>query len=332
MNKNKLTGKEAVIHDAAKALAIVAIGYGRAIEYLSYRDGESHIMYNWKPGTPATDREVRGLCCVGMAGYVAVRIERGEEALPMPGTEPHQLKDLLNEDCASDFLLLSSELDKLREKWNEEDRRDAMRRGMRDFADIYKGKRDAVVKIADTIMARGKLHGNVIINELGRVKFLHGLHFNFDELDKFLHDYPLDYMKETVAKAGLDLATLELSDAFQTKEVNDIACTLKLVYNMLYSINEAAQESLPTFSEEPTQPEQPTQGSLFAGEEEQPDTINGRRWKVVEIMKNLKVRQSAEFDADQYNTNRTYKSSLRKVGLEYQVNKRPDKIIVTRIK
>lgn len=59
---------------------------------------------------------------------------------------------------------------------------------------------------------------------------------DFSETEKFLEGFPVDDMKMLVLDSGLKLAEIELADSIQIKDINDIAGTLRLCYQMLCTI------------------------------------------------------------------------------------------------
>lgn len=327
--------EKSAIHEAAKALALVAVGYGRAIEHISSKGDSSMLLHSWEPGTPATDREIRSLCAFYMAGYVAEKIADGKEAINY-GKELVTVEELGVKDIRDDFLQLHFYFDKCRPKWKESEKRQAMFRGALDFQRIYKGKESQVMDLAEKVLAKGVIYKNEIIDTLGRVEFILSMHYDFDGLDQFLHEYDLDYIKNDILKAGLDLACIELADScMQGADVNFIASVLRECYDLLCTVREAPPETIPSFDREPVEEPQPsgtTQADLF-GNEAGHVTAHQRAKGVTEKLRKLNTGEAAEFPLEMWDSVRSIASYLRqKEDKEYKVNKRPNKTVATRTK
>lgn len=62
--------------------------------------------------------------------------------------------------------------------------------------------------------------------------------FDFTETEKFLEGYTTEDMKMMVLDSGLRLAEIDLKDQNQIKDINEIAGSLRLCYEMLCTIKE----------------------------------------------------------------------------------------------
>lgn len=323
------------IHEAAKALALVAIGYGRAIEHISYKGDSSMLLHTWEPGTPATDREIRSLCVFYMAGYVAEKIADGKGAINY-GNELVTVEELGIKNIRDDFLQLHFYFDKQRPKWKESERQQAMFRGALDFKRIFKGKESQVMDLAEKVQAKGIIYKNEVIDTLGKVEFILSMHYDFDGLDQFLHEYDLGYIKNDILKAGLALANIELADSCtQWVDVNFIASVLRECYNLLCTVREAPPETIPSFDREPveeTQPPGTTQADLF-GNEAGHVTAHQRAKGVTKKLRKLNIGEVVEYPLEMWDSVRGIARYLRqKEDKEYKVNKHPSKTVATRTK
>ena len=65
--------------------------------------------------------------------------------------------------------------------------------------------------------------------------------FDFTETEKFLKGFPVDDMKMMVLDSGLRLAEIDLKDQNQVKDINEIAGTLRLCYQMLCTIKNGSE-------------------------------------------------------------------------------------------
>ena len=67
------------------------------------------------------------------------------------------------------------------------------------------------------------------------------MNFDFTETEKFLEGYPTEEMKMMVLDSGLKLAEIDLKDQNQVKDINEIAGTLRLCYQMLCTIKNGSE-------------------------------------------------------------------------------------------
>lgn len=67
------------------------------------------------------------------------------------------------------------------------------------------------------------------------------MNFDFTETEKFLEGFPVDDMKMMVLDSGLKLAEIDLKDQNQIKDINEIAGTLRLCYQMLCTIKNGSE-------------------------------------------------------------------------------------------
>ena len=65
--------------------------------------------------------------------------------------------------------------------------------------------------------------------------------FDFTETEKFLEGYPTEDMKMMVLDSGLRLAEIDLKDQNQIKDINEIAGSLRLCYQMLCTIKNGSE-------------------------------------------------------------------------------------------
>ena len=59
---------------------------------------------------------------------------------------------------------------------------------------------------------------------------------DFSETEEFLEGFPAEDMKRMVLDSGLRLAEIELKDKNQVEDINEIAGTLRLCYQMFCTI------------------------------------------------------------------------------------------------
>lgn len=64
---------------------------------------------------------------------------------------------------------------------------------------------------------------------------------DFSETEKFLEGFPAEDMKMMVLDSGLRVAEIDLKDQNQVKDINEIAGTLRLCYQMLCTIKNGSE-------------------------------------------------------------------------------------------